>query len=115
LDRWEALFSIWQEAKQKNVERGFGVLKKNILFLQALFQMYHIADIAEIVYCCFILHNIAVEERIISSDDIPESADFYECVMDYNNVPEGPAGAIAAMAYVQEENDALTDHQLEVQ
>ena len=77
--------------------------------------MYHISDIAEIVYCCFILHNIAVEERNISSDDIPESADFYECVIDDNNCAEEPAGAIAAMAYVQEENDALTDRQLEVQ
>jgi hypothetical protein len=77
--------------------------------------MYHISDIAEIVYCCFILHNIAVEERIISSDDIPESADFYECVIDDNNFAEEPAGAIAAMAYVQEENDSLADRQLEVQ
>ncbi len=28
LNKWEALFSIWQEATRKDVERGFGVLKK---------------------------------------------------------------------------------------
>jgi hypothetical protein len=115
LDRWEALFSIWQEEKRKDVEWGFGVPKKKIGFLQAPFQMYHISDIDEIVYCCFILHNIAVEERIISSDDIPESACFYECVINDNNFPEEPAGAIAAMAHVQEKNDALADRQLKVQ
>jgi hypothetical protein len=77
--------------------------------------MYHIDDIAELVYCCFILHNIAVEERIMSSEDIPESADFYECVNDDDDEPREHAGTIAAMAYVQDENDALTNRQLEVQ
>jgi hypothetical protein len=28
LDKWEALYSIWQEAKRKDVEQGFGVVKK---------------------------------------------------------------------------------------
>lgn len=51
----------------------------------------------------------------MSSDDILETADFYECVNDEDNLPHEPAGTIAAMAYIQEENDALTDHQLEVQ
>jgi hypothetical protein len=116
LNKWEALYSIWQEAKRKDVERGFNVLKKKFTFLQAPFQMYHIDDIAEIVYCCFILHNLAVEERIMSLEDIPESADFYECVDDDDDdEPREHAGTIAAMAYIQDENDALTNRQLEVQ
>ncbi len=65
-----------QEAKRKDVERGFGVQKKIRFFLQHPFQMYEVDDIAEIVYCCFILHNMAVEERVIEQQDIPESADF---------------------------------------
>jgi len=96
------------------VERGFGVLKKKFGFLQIPFQRYDIENIAEIVYCCFILHNMAVEERILSAEDIPESADFYECVED-EEVPDGEAaGTMAAMAFIQQENAALTDRQLEI-
>jgi hypothetical protein len=51
----------------------------------------------------------------MSLDDVPESADFYECVNDDDDDPGEPAGTIAAMAYVQDENDALTDCQIEVQ
>ena len=76
--------------------------------------MYDIENIAEIVYCCFILHNMAVEERILSSDDIPESADFYECVEQEENTDEQPAGTTSAMAFIQNENEALTDRQLEI-
>ncbi len=50
--------------------------------------MYDVDNIAKIVYCCFILHSMAVEECILSSEDIPESADFYECVED-EEVPDG--------------------------
>jgi hypothetical protein len=89
------------------------VLKKKFAFLQTPFQKYFIEDIAEIVYCCFILHNIAVEERIVAADDIPESADFYDIV---NKVAEAeePFGNTAAMAFVQGQNDALTVRQLEI-
>jgi hypothetical protein len=31
----EALFSMWQEVKRKDVERSFGVLKKNSLICKA--------------------------------------------------------------------------------
>jgi hypothetical protein len=51
----------------------------------------------------------------MSSEDIPESADFYECVDDDDDEQREHAGTIAAMAYVQDENDALTNRQLEVQ
>ena len=37
----EALFSMWQEAKQKNVERFFGVFKKKITYLQGRFHGLH--------------------------------------------------------------------------
>jgi hypothetical protein len=113
-NRWEALYAIWQEAKRKDVERGFGVIKKKFGFLQIPFQMYDIENIAEIVYCCFILHNMAVEERILSSEDMSESADFYECV-ENEEVPDvEPAGTMAAMAFIQQENEAFTDRKLEI-
>jgi hypothetical protein len=50
--------------------------KKEFGFLQNPFQIYNVDDIAEVVYFCFILHNMAVEERVIEQQDIPESADF---------------------------------------
>jgi len=36
LNKWEALFSIWQEAKRKDLERGFGVLKKIRFFATSI-------------------------------------------------------------------------------
>jgi hypothetical protein len=118
LDRWGALYSIWQEAKRKEIERGFGMLKKKFGFLHNPFQMYYVEDIAEIVYCCFILHNMTVEERIISSDDSPESADFYDCIDIEDSIELEPCGnatgTAAALAYVQLEDDALQDRVLEI-
>jgi hypothetical protein len=113
-NQWEALYAIWQEAKRKDVERGFSVIKKKFGFLQIPFQTDDIENIAEIVYCCFILHNMAVEERILSSEDMSVSADFYECV-ENEKVPDvEPAGTMAAMAFIQQENEAFTDRKLEI-
>jgi hypothetical protein len=118
LDRWEALYSIWQEAKRKDVERGFGMLKRKFGFLHNPFQMYYVEDIAEIVYCCFILHNMAVEEQIISSDDSLESANFYDCIDIEDSIElescGNATGTAAALAYVQLEDDALQDRVLEI-
>jgi hypothetical protein len=59
---------------------------------------------------------MAVEERIIAADDIPESADFYDIVNEEEAIAqaEQPAGEIAAMAFVQGQDDALADRQLEI-
>jgi hypothetical protein len=57
---------------------------------------------------------MAVEERILSSEDMSESADFYECV-ENEEVPDvEPAGTMAAMAFIQQENEAFTDRKLEI-
>jgi hypothetical protein len=54
---------------------------------------------------------MAVEDRIAAADDIPESADFYDIVNEDEVIAqvEQPAGEIAAMAFVQEQDDALAD------
>ena len=87
------------------------MVKKKFGFLQNPFQKYFIEDIAEIVYCCFVLHNMAVEDRIVAADDIPESADFYDIVNEDEVIAqvEQPAGIIAAVVFVQEQDDALAD------
>jgi hypothetical protein len=115
INKWEALYSIWQEAKRKDAERGFGVLKRKFGYLQWPFQMYDVGNIAEIVYCCFVLHNMAVEECIIAAEDTVESAAFNDCVEEDNvDADQPPTGTLAAMAFIQHEDEALRDRQLEV-
>jgi hypothetical protein len=57
---------------------------------------------------------VAIEECILSSEEIPESADYYECVDDEGALDGEPAGALAALAFIQQENETLTDHQLKL-
>lgn len=79
--------------------------------------MYDVQEIAQIVYCCFILHNMAVEERVIAQDETPESADFYDCVNDEVEevVDNENRGTLAAMAFVQAENENVEDRELEIE
>jgi hypothetical protein len=77
--------------------------------------MYDVGNIAEIVYCCFVLHNMAVEECIIAAEDTVESAAFNDCVEEDNvDADQPPTGTLAAMAFIQHEDEALRDRQLEV-
>ena len=56
----EALFSLWQEAKHKDVEHFFGVFKKKVHFFAHPVPFAFIADILNAFYSCLILHNMAV-------------------------------------------------------
>jgi hypothetical protein len=106
-----SLFHLARCEAEGRSER-FWCTKKNG-FLQNPFQMYDIDDIAEVVYCCFTLYNMAVEERVSEAEYIPESADFYECIEDEDEVAEAH-GTLSAMAFVQEEDDNLADRHLEI-
>jgi hypothetical protein len=110
----EALFSLWQEAKRKDIERGFGVLKRKFAFLTTPVKMFFVEDISDVVYSCFLLHNMAVEERLKLDDEFPESADFYDCINEINNGTETPFGTLSAMAFVAEENAACSERRLEI-
>jgi hypothetical protein len=102
-NQWEALYAIWQEAKPKDMERGFGVIKKKFWIFTNSF-----SNTAALFYI------MAIEERILSSEDISESADFYECV-ENEEVPDvEPAGTTAAMALIQQENETFADRKLEI-
>jgi hypothetical protein len=56
------------------------MLREKFGFLQYSFQMYDVEEIAIVVYCSFILHNMAVEEQVHACEDAMESADFYNCI-----------------------------------
>ena len=71
-------FSGWQEAKRKDVERAFGVLKKKFHFLVNSMQMHHREDIFYAVRACIAMHNMMVEIRVEEHQD--ESSTFYEVV-----------------------------------
>jgi hypothetical protein len=115
----EALFSLWQEAKCKDIERGFGVLKRKFAFLTTPVKMFFVEDISDIIYSCFLLHNMAVEERLKLGDESPESAEFYDCinenhVMSNSNDTETPFGTLSAMAFVAEKSAACNERRLEI-
>lgn len=59
---------------------------------------------------------MAVEDRIIATDDIPESADFYNIVDKEATImpAEEPAATTATMAFIQGQDEALLDRQLEI-
>ena len=76
----ETLFSLWQESTRKTIERFFGVFKKKFHFFNRPIPFGFMADIIYIFYCCVILHNMAVVERLNSGSEEVESDLFYDCV-----------------------------------
>jgi hypothetical protein len=84
----EALFSMWQESKQKDIERFFGVFKKKNHSFSKPLPFLYMEDIIDDFYCTIILHNMAVIERIKSTDGCVENHTIYDCV-NYDAVAEG--------------------------
>jgi len=58
----EALFSLWQESKRKDIECFFGMFKKKFHFFNHPIPFASMEEIIETFYCCLILHNMAVME-----------------------------------------------------
>jgi len=76
----EELFAVWQESTRKTIERLFGVFKKKFYFFNRPIPFAFMEDIIYMFYCCIILHNMAVVERINSGAEGVESDLFYDCV-----------------------------------
>ena len=68
-------FTKWQESSRKDVERGYGVLKKKFLILNCIC-LHDLEDVIFVAETCIILHNMMVEERMKSG--FVESDKFYE-------------------------------------
>ena len=71
-------FSSWQEGARKDVERGFGVLKRKFQILHRPFELWHVRDISNVVSTCLILHNMMVAHRIENDDVESESLYIYD-------------------------------------
>ena len=76
----ETLFSAWQESSRKDIERFFGMFKLKFGFFNKPIPFAFLEDIIAAFYCCVILHNMAVTERVNAEEDERESDAFYDCV-----------------------------------
>lgn len=59
----ESAFAQAQEAVRKDVERAFGVLVQRFQIVAKPINLWYRDDIAAVVKCCVILHNMTVEAR----------------------------------------------------
>jgi hypothetical protein len=112
----EALFSMWQESKRKDIECFFGVFKKKFHLFARPIMLRNETEIVDAFYCCLILHNIAVAERIRLDDGSIESDGFYE-VVDTNDDEEVLPNRenVEALRFVELEEDDVRNRLFEVQ
>ena len=59
------VYTKWQEAARKDVERCFGVLKGTWQYLARPIQTLDLNVLSSRVHCCLCLHNMNVTERIM--------------------------------------------------
>jgi Plant transposon protein len=64
IDAPKGLYTRWQEASRKDVERAFGVLQRKFQVLRKPMEWWFLNDIKEVVESTIILHNMMVEERV---------------------------------------------------
>ena len=62
----EKLFSAWQEACRKDIERAFGVLQGQFQYMARPFMEMKLDYIGKKVGCCLILHNMCVSDHVMS-------------------------------------------------
>nr|GEX02329.1 hypothetical protein [Tanacetum cinerariifolium] len=67
-------YKAMHEATRKDVERAFGVLKKQHAILATLARAYIKEKLANIIYTCIILHNMIIKDckEVISPEWYPE-------------------------------------------
>ena len=101
IGRAEKRFSVWQEAKRKDIERCFGVLQAKFQIIKHPVQKWDLDDIADIVLACTLLHNIMVEFRIEQGEE--EAEHFYDISPDVAVVTEQPPMDHALISVLREE------------
>ncbi|XP_076929552.1 uncharacterized protein LOC143594005 [Bidens hawaiensis] len=56
-------FKKKQESARKDIERAFGVLKKNFHSISRPLQFWSMEKIIDVVYTCIILYNMVLEDQ----------------------------------------------------
>jgi hypothetical protein len=56
-------FAKCQEGARKDVERAFGVLHQRFAIVKNPVRMHYQHEIKDILFCCFILHNMIIEDE----------------------------------------------------
>jgi len=116
IDDDKALFSLWQEAKQKDVRRFFGIFKKKFNLFNNPIKLFYVSDILHTCYSCLILHNMAVQEHAALDDGTYENDIYYDVVNnDIGNVEDIPAVEAAVLQFVQTEEHDVNDWLLQVE
>ena len=65
LTRSKTMFTMWQEATRKDIERAFGTLKIMWKFVSRPIEICNLNDIASRMLTALILHNIVVSDHIM--------------------------------------------------
>jgi len=78
-------FKEWQEGARKDIERAFGVLKKNFRFISSDIQKLCFNDMVQSIKACVVLHNMMVEHRVNCKEE--ESDTLY-----YSDIPSAQGG-----------------------
>ena len=68
-------FAKRQEARRKEVERAFGVLKAKFGILTTPCRLWFLEEMSVIMKACIILHNMSVEERVSQEELLAEDAE----------------------------------------
>ena len=72
----DKLFAQEREAKRKDIERAFGVLRRRWCILKRPARLYDRGQLERVVLACIVLHNMIVEDE--KEEDIEENLDLNE-------------------------------------
>jgi len=111
----ETLFSSWQEAKRKDIERFFAVFKQKFGFFSRPITFAFMEDIIPTFYCCIILHNMAVKERVDAGSEGRESELLYDCVAAENIITETSRVERLVHEFVERDEADVEQRTLEVE
>jgi hypothetical protein len=100
----ETVFSKWQEAKRKDIERAFGVLQGKFQVLARPILLINLDLIAELVSTCLILHNMCVQDRIMGDGSTHYDPLFGKFQEEFNGEEVETADADAADANAADVN-----------
>jgi hypothetical protein len=105
------LFSLRQEAKRKDIKRFFRVFKKKFNFFANPIRLLFLEERIAASYCCLILHNMSVLDRVEADDGIIENDSFYDVV----GTPsaERVTQNVEALHFVRSQEQSINDRALE--